>query len=122
MWQEFFKLPFENCYSKVFDNQFHMVFDFLSDFYDVENMLELDDKSKKHIVDCLNGNYELKNQYEFSYNPTEGLISLNNQPIIMLRGWGFLTGIGGCKLDADQAFEIQKSLGNWIINKLNNKK
>lgn len=121
MWQEFFKLPFENCYLKVFDNESHMVFDFLSPYMNVENILQLNDESKKHIVDCLNGNYKLQNNYNFSYDTQTGLIFLNNQPIIRLRGWGFLTGIGGYNLDADHAFEIQQSLGNWIINKLNNK-
>ena len=78
MWQEYFKLPFENCYSKVFDNNYHMVFDFMSPFIPFDNMLLIDDKSKKHIIDCLNGTYELKNQYKFLYNSETGLISFNN--------------------------------------------
>lgn len=122
MWKEYFKLPFEQTYSKVFDKDYHMVFDFMSFWFDFENKLILNDSDQKRIIDCINGNIKLTSEkIIFTFNSEQGLILLNNQPIILLRGWGYLTGSGGCKLHPDKAVEVQNSLGEFIISKLNEK-
>lgn len=43
-------------------------------------------------------------------------------PIIRVRGWGKLTGVGGFKLSTDEAVKIQDEFVNYILTKLNNKK
>ena len=122
MWQEYFKLPFELTYSKVFDKDYHMVFDFMSFWFDFENKLILSNSDQKRIIDCINNNLKLTSEKNvFTFNSEQGLILLNDRPIILLRGWGYLTGIGGCKLHPDKAIEIQNSLGEYIIFKLNEK-
>lgn len=122
MWQEYFKLPFEVIYSKVFDKDFHMVFDFMNLYFNFENKLNLSENNQQILLDCINGNYKLKNkENNFIFDSEKGLILLNNCPIIILRGWGYLTGSRGCKLHPDKAFEVQNSLGEYIISKLNEK-
>lgn len=122
MWQEYFKLPFENFYSKVLDDNCCMVFDFMNNYFHFENKLVLSDSDQKRLVDCINGNIKLTSEKNiFTFNSEQGLILLNNMPIILLRGWGYLTGVGGCKLHPDKAVEIQNLLGNYIIFKLNEK-
>lgn len=41
--------------------------------------------------------------------------------IILLRGWGHLTGVGGLHLPPDVAAKIQDEFGEWIAKTLNNK-
>jgi hypothetical protein len=120
MWKQYFKLPFEQTYSKVFDKDYHMVFDFMNPYFNFENKLIVSDSDKQKIIDCINGNLKFKSETNiFTFDSEQGLILLNNQPIMLLRGWGYLTGIGGCKLDSDKAVEVQNSLGEYIISKLN---
>ena len=122
MWQEYFKLPFQLNYSKVFDKDYHMVFDFMNLYFNFKNKLNLSNSDRQKLVDCINGNTKLTSEKNiFTFNSDQGLILLNNHPIILLRGWGYLTGIGGCKLHPDKAIEIQNSLGEYIIFKLNEK-
>ncbi len=120
MWKKYFKLPFEQTYSKVFDKDYHMVFDFMNPYFNFENKLIVSDSDKQKIIDCINGNLKLTSETNIvTFDSEQGLILLNNQPIMLLRGWGYLTGVGGCKLDSDKAVEVQNSLGEYIISKLN---
>lgn len=41
--------------------------------------------------------------------------------IILIRGWGMLTGVGGYNLSADKAAEIQDVFANYCVEMLNKK-
>lgn len=52
----------------------------------------------------------------------EGSIFLkddNSEPIITIRGWGNLTGIGGHNLPAEEAANIQDTFASYIVTQLN---
>jgi hypothetical protein len=38
--------------------------------------------------------------------------------IILFKRWGYLTGVGGCNLDADTAAKIQDDLAEYILQQL----
>jgi hypothetical protein len=46
----------------------------------------------------------------------------SDKPVIRVRGWGKLTGLGGFKLTEDEAVKIQDEFVAYILEKLNNKK
>lgn len=54
----------------------------------------------------------------------EGGYILDNldQKIILIRGWGNLTGIGGLNLPEEQARNIQDTLAEFIVERLNKRK
>jgi hypothetical protein len=118
IWKEYFKLPFQLLGSKVLDVNAHMVFDFMQPWLDKsETVLVLSKSDQQRVVDCINNDYILKKECTFSF---EGIdLFLNDLQFGRIRGWGYLTGVGGCKLDSDKAVEIQNSLGEYIISKLN---
>lgn len=43
----------------------------------------------------------------------------NSTPVILIRGWGRLTGNGGEQLGGEIAYKLQVNFANWIIGKLN---
>jgi hypothetical protein len=116
MWNNYFKPPFELSGIKVFDSEFRMAFDFLFRMFK-EDATELNEQSRENIVNCLNGTYQLKNDYNFSFDYPYLLIE--SKPFAMIRGWGSLTGIGGHNLSSEEAVEVQKSLGEYIVKQLN---
>lgn len=45
----------------------------------------------------------------------------NDIAIILIRGWGNLTGTGGMNLPAEEAANIQNTLAEYIVRQLNKK-
>lgn len=105
--QEVYNFPFraDNYIDWVSDANDHFVFQFEKE--------DLSNTDKNKIVNFLNGKNELKS---FLFTKHEnGLISisLDNktfEPFILIRGYGYLTGIGGLNLPHEKAVEIQNSL------------
>ena len=44
---------------------------------------------------------------------------INNVPILLIRGWGMLTGVGGYNLDPNVAAQIQDDFAEFILKQLN---
>lgn len=108
---EYFKLPFKLDYGKVYikDNNGRTVFDWLVD----------DDNLKEEIINILNSPEKRKlNKGELYLDTTNQVIILENKPILRVRGWGYLTGCGGCNLRPDQAIKVQDEVINLVIQKL----
>lgn len=56
------------------------------------------------------------------YIPEDGIVYYGkffDKPLLRIRGWGHLTGIGGLHLSEDKAKEIQDAFGNYIVKQLN---
>lgn len=53
-------------------------------------------------------NVESKGQY----------ILADGKPILIIRGWGHLTGCGALNLPSEEAAKIQDDFRDWIISKL----
>lgn len=70
-----------------------------------------------------NGNSTIPFPYEFKYEKEYVWIKIEENwfKIILLRGWGHLTGVGGLHLPPDVAAKIQDEFGEWIAKTLNNK-
>lgn len=50
-----------------------------------------------------------------------GELYLNGDPFLAIRGWGYLTGIGGLNLPEDTAASIQDQFAMWVANKITGK-
>ena len=120
MWNNYFKLPFQLVEIKVLDNECHMVFDFLQNWMsDCEKCIVLSENNQQIVVDILNQNKKSANDFTFTYDSSTGFVLLNDTPLLRIRGWGYLTGTGGCNLSSEKASNIQNSLAEYIINQLN---
>lgn len=99
----------------VFTSDSHRAFDFLFD----DNGSGL----KKDIVKVLNGEKvhpSVKSRLGTNFEYDKGLLTVDSSRILVIRGWGYLTGIGALNLDSTLAAEIQDEFGEYILNKLMN--
>lgn len=119
----FYTLPLHKSkYSGwVWDAKGNFVFQFESEFTDkgqfVDGCLEMQDR----ILKSLNAdshepipelNLEVKDAIEL-WN--------DNKLLILIRGWGNLTGVGAHNFTGEKACKIQDNFVKWIIEKLSNK-
>lgn len=116
-WQDVYKLPLHNFGPvKAFSDNSVMSYDYLDwrqpqEYYD-------------HIVAIINGDIESDSMCQFI---NEGCIIFkvnpdgNKIPILRIRGWGHLTGVGGLHLPSEKAAKIQDSFVNYIVERLNSK-
>lgn len=107
---EVYKLPFKLAYGKIFTSESNMALDFI---------VRMSVKEQQRVVDVLNGissEHTTKN-----LTNVEGEISANNIPVLLIRGWGYLTGIGGLHLPSDEAARIQDGFAEWVILRLQGK-
>ena len=64
---------------------------------------------------CVGYNFD-KDLIGFGDNEEEA-----GDPILLTRGWGYLTGCGALHLDSKQAREIQLEFMKWVMGKLKGK-
>lgn len=111
--RDLYTFPFRQCnYSSwVYDADSNFIFQF-----EFKN-----DETRKGIINILNG--ELEPTKENIVKHREGTIYVEkngeDKPLIMIRGWGNLTGIGAYNLDGDYAGRIQDTLAEYIVERLN---
>lgn len=110
-WKEVFKLPFNLSVSGlyVYDDNGRIVMN-ITDNKDYALM----------ILNVLNGGEEHFRNSPFVDNVLS-IIDSKGEPVIIIRGWGYLTGIGGLNLSDSEALNIQDDLQSWILDKLNGK-
>jgi hypothetical protein len=88
---------------------------------DWENKEELD--RLKRIVDLLNGKEQRPFKY-VGYNIEHDLIGVGDtkedaaKPLLLTRGWGYLTGQGALALPPKEAREIQVEFMKRVLSKL----
>lgn len=112
MWKQYFKQPFTNgfdCY--ILD----------ADGHPIANFLNLSKGSYNRVVDCLNGDYTQTGNVICTVSDDRTKILMNDIPVLLIRGWGYLTGIGGHNLPQDEAVNVQESLIGYICKQLNRK-
>ena len=117
MWQEYYKLPLkvdEYCDIITWTADGQRAFDWL-----IKATLE----QKQQLVDVINGtnsDKRFKNQfYREGIHIYSKASELKEVPILRIRGWGYLTGVGGHHLDRDVAIQIQDAFGDYIVEQLN---
>jgi hypothetical protein len=107
--KDIYKFPIQNYHGRFYDNDNNFLFQTL--FYNKEKT-EL-------LLDVLNGKETLKNP-ELKFEHIEGkIIDNSGEPLLLIRGWGNLTGIGGHNLSPEEAANIQDTFAQYIVEKLN---
>lgn len=77
------------------------------------------DELRAQFLDIINGEDQFSNP-DLSFSHVEGIIGSNlGEDMIMIRGWGGLTGTGGHKLSADDAISVQDTFAEYIVERLN---
>lgn len=113
MFKNYYKLPLQinewGIDAKTAD--FRKAFDWL---------LDIKLETKQRIIAQINDPQPngLKLKGKFSYDK-DMVILYDNKPIILIRGWGMLTGIGGYNLPLNEAAKIQDAFATYIVECLN---
>ena len=113
MWKRYFQMPFVNGHDiYIFDSNRHPIADFAMGFTK---------GSCDRIVECLNGKYISTESHLYTLSEDKDMILRDGFDMIRMRGWGYLTGRGGCNLPPVKAIHIQNSLAEFICEMLNKK-
>ena len=113
--RDIYKFPLvELGYSigRVYDSGNNFVFQF-----------HIESKStKEKLLKCINGEINLTNPH-ISFRHEDGFILDNDHnKLILIRGWGNLTGIGAHNLPVEEAANIQDTFADFIVERLNFRK
>lgn len=99
---KYFKLPFESSLVYIRDANHKTVF----------NWLVEDEELRKKIIDAINTESTLGLGNVVVDDPR---IMLDGKPILIVRGWGYLTGTGGgLGLDREEAIKEQMEVLNYV--------
>ena len=116
MWQEYYKIPLEvdeHCDIITWTADGKRAFDWL---------IGCDLEKKQEVVKIINGEESDKKFKRKFYRKGIHIFneaSITEYPILRIRGWGYLTGVGGCHLDREIAAQIQDAFGDYIVEQLN---
>ena len=115
-WQDCYKLPLavdQYCPIITWTADRQRAFDWC-----VDVSLE----KQQELIDKINDTKQHQFKYKF-YRDSIGIYSenpkFNGEPILIIRGWGYLTGIGGLHLSEEEAIKIQNDFGDYIVEQLN---
>ena len=102
----FYKLPFYMEGNWVYDA-------------DDNPMFQIKSGPKNTIIKRLNEVERVPNKASLTIDKEDpGMILNYDDPFILIRGWGNLTGVGAHNLPAKEAAKIQDNLRDWIMWKL----
>ena len=116
--KKYFKFPLKRTYSKVFTADFNMAFDFAFKIL-FPNAIVFTHEQQDMFVAAFNGNNKLQTSFpNAEYKIDNGIIYIDGHEFILIRGWGYLTGVGGLGLSHLEAKKIQDELGEYLLNVL----
>jgi hypothetical protein len=79
-------------------------------------------EKQQELIDIINGTKQYQFKYKF-YREDIEIYSENpifkGEPVLLIRGWGYLTGVGGLHLSQEEAIKIQDEFGDYIVEQLN---
>lgn len=115
LFKKYFKLPFKiDGYSLIYvwDSDRHVVFNYLNG----EKIMNQDDSEIKELIACINS--ELPGKY--NAKAIDGIIYIDDNKKLMIRGWGRLTGTGACglKLSTEEAIKVQYDIVDYCVKML----
>lgn len=123
---KYYKFPlkmWEGTTGKVFTDDNNMAFDFLLPYGEKYNGI------KQRLLDRINGYdytpWSVKKTFYENDNGhivcriEEGENAGNEVKVLLVRGWGMLTGVGGYNLDPSVASQIQDDFTEFILKQLN---
>ena len=84
--------------------------------------VDVSSEKQQELIDIINGTKQHQFKHKF-YRKDIEIYSDNpifeGEPILLIRGWGYLTGIGGLHLSSEEASKIQDDFGDYIVKQLN---
>ena len=104
-----FPLHIQKYSSWVWDEADNFVFQF--EFRDAEK--------RELLVKVINGECNLTNTSLVFHHKDGYILTQDNDQVILIRGWGGLTGIGGHNLEQVEAANIQDTFADYIVERLN---
>tara|TARA_R110002020_G_C16053862_1_gene754808 strand:+ start:235 stop:600 length:366 start_codon:yes stop_codon:yes gene_type:complete len=116
-WNDIYKLPIAESYideddgfrsKRILDANENFIFQFLN----------VTDNAQIKALEAINGTSKLENK-DVVFTHEDGYILANDNKVIMIRGWGNLTGTGGYNLSSDEAANVQDTFADYIVSKLN---
>lgn len=108
-YKDVYQFPLEESYGWIYDQKRNFVFQFLID----------DEKSEKKLLDVINGKENLTNLNILFKHENGQIIDKSGREIILIRGWGNLTGSGAMNLPEKEASNIQDTFADFIVERLN---
>ena len=72
---------------------------------------------KEAVVNSINEN---QSKFEPKWTRSGNSFYYQDNLIFIIRGWGYLVGVGGLNLSNEKAAEIQEEFGQYILECLNN--
>ena len=78
---------------------------------------ELSDKTRQEIIDKINGTLNKKSEKEWTVKNDK--IYYDDKLVLLVRGWGMLTGNGGCGFTEKTALILQNDLIKYVVEQLN---
>ena len=114
VWTPPFRSDMEDLFVYVWDSQYHKCFNFL-----VSNEDEC-----KRILALLNGEKDALPYKDVTQHKDYIVVSEGGEPktLLMVRGWGYLTGSGALKLDTYTAIRLQNELVDYAVKRLKGEK
>lgn len=106
---EIYKPPFHISEPYIFSSNGVMTF----------VILTRDDNLIKKICEALNNEDAHLNLESITYKD-DIYIQKDGENILLIRGWGHLTGRGALNLPDKEAIKIQDEFRDWVISKLKN--
>lgn len=80
------------------------------------NIITEDADLISEILEIINGNSKKKISNNVAFE--DGYILIDREPVLLVRGWGYLTGSGGLNLPSEKAAKIQDDFADWVVNRL----
>jgi hypothetical protein len=84
--------------------------------------VDVSSEKQQELIDMINGTKQHQFKYKF-YREGIEIYSDNpvfkGEPILLIRGWGYLTSTGGLHLSSEEAIRIQDEFGDYIVEQLN---
>lgn len=108
-YKDVYELPMKESYGRIYDQKGNFVFQFMID----------DEKAKQKTLNVINGKENLKNPDLLFKHEQGRIVDKSGLSIILIRGWGNLTGTGAMNLSDEEASNIQDTFANFIVERLN---
>lgn len=109
--KDVYQFPLKQSHGKAYDQKENFVFQFL---------FSEDEEIKSKLLSVINSKEDFKND-ELLFEHKEGIIveTLSGLRMILIRGWGNLTGGGTMNLPIEEAANIQDTFADYIVERLN---
>ena len=110
LFENYFKLPFklDDWGNYVWDSEMQMVFTFDED--------AVPENVQKELIKIFNNERDTEGDQVFDFE--EENLLMNGDYIGCIRGWGYLTRLGGLNLSDEIAKGVQDDLAKYILERL----